>query len=117
MIKNAEDPNISIPVQTLPLKPDELKQILYNLLNNAIQHTENDGTICILTGEEESKTTITIQDNGQGILLKIYLISLKGSSEGTVPVPIPEGKVRAWVSPLSPNWFELGVGKLKSKVA
>ncbi|NLL51875.1 MAG: HAMP domain-containing histidine kinase [Peptococcaceae bacterium] len=67
VIKNAEDPNISIPVQTLPLKPDELKQILYNLLNNAIQHTENDGTICILTGEEESKTTITIQDNGQGI--------------------------------------------------
>jgi signal transduction histidine kinase len=37
------------------------------LLNNAIQHTEDDGVITILTEEETDHFIITIQDNGKGI--------------------------------------------------
>lgn len=53
--------------QVLPLKPDEFKQILYNLLNNAIQHTESGGIIEITTLIKKSKFSLTVGDNGKGI--------------------------------------------------
>lgn len=53
--------------QVLPLKPDEFKQILYNLLNNAIQHTESGGIIELTTFIEESKYNLAVKDNGKGI--------------------------------------------------
>lgn len=53
--------------QLLPLESDELKQILYNLLNNAIQHTEPGGIIEILTAIEQSRFNLSVKDNGRGI--------------------------------------------------
>ncbi|NLP43144.1 MAG: HAMP domain-containing histidine kinase [Peptococcaceae bacterium] len=53
--------------QALPLKADELKQILYNLINNAIQHTEKDGLIEIITSQDKANFSFTIKDNGKGI--------------------------------------------------
>ncbi len=53
--------------QIIPLRPDEFKQILYNLLNNAIQHTELDGMIEIIISNEKSKFSLAVKDNGQGI--------------------------------------------------
>jgi two-component system OmpR family sensor kinase len=53
--------------QVLPLKPDELKQILYNLVNNAIQHTPSGGTIDILAKAENSRFILSVKDNGEGI--------------------------------------------------
>ncbi|NLI92487.1 MAG: HAMP domain-containing histidine kinase [Peptococcaceae bacterium] len=65
------DGNLSIPLSlntpVFPFKPDELKQILYNLLNNAIQHTETEGVIEISTSEEDSRIILSVKDNGKGI--------------------------------------------------
>ncbi|UWG98142.1 HAMP domain-containing histidine kinase [Dehalobacter sp. DCM] len=54
--------------QLLPLKPDELKQILYNLINNAIQHTSAGGIISIDTGMDKGRLHLSIKDNGEGIV-------------------------------------------------
>lgn len=53
--------------QILPVKPDELKQILYNLINNAIQHTLAGGSIEIQTVLEKSRIILSVKDNGEGI--------------------------------------------------
>lgn len=52
---------------TLPLKSDELKQILYNLINNAIQHTGPTGVIEIIAEKTGNKNILSIKDNGKGI--------------------------------------------------
>lgn len=61
-----------IPIQpsdneVLPLKPDELKQILYNLLNNALQYTPPGGIIEIISEQRKTELSISVKDNGQGI--------------------------------------------------
>lgn len=53
--------------QAFPLKPDELKQILYNLINNAIQYTAYNGLIEILSSEDSNHLQLSVQDNGRGI--------------------------------------------------
>lgn len=53
--------------QILPLEPDEFKQILYNLINNAVQHTKSDGTIEISTYVEKDRYILSVRDNGKGI--------------------------------------------------
>lgn len=53
--------------QLVPLKADEFKQILYNLLNNAIQHTSSRGIIEITTSQEKSMFSLAVKDNGKGI--------------------------------------------------
>ncbi len=46
----------------------KLERVLSNLLDNAIRHTEKNGTIKLLVSEEESGfITISIEDNGIGI--------------------------------------------------
>ena len=50
-----------------PLKTDELKQILFNLINNSIQHTSIDGRIDIGLGQTNKTITLIVQDNGRGI--------------------------------------------------
>jgi len=57
--------SISHPV--FPFKADELKQILYNLLNNSIQHTSPKGIIEISAWEEDGKICLAVKDNGKGI--------------------------------------------------
>ncbi|HHV65357.1 MAG TPA: HAMP domain-containing histidine kinase [Peptococcaceae bacterium] len=50
-----------------PLKTDELKQILYNLLSNAFQHTKAGGIIELNTFANERSYSLMVKDNGQGI--------------------------------------------------
>lgn len=56
------------PVVTVVADPDMLKQILLNLINNAIQHSRKDSTItlgwCLIPGQVE----IWVADDGEGIL-------------------------------------------------
>ena len=47
---------------------DQIEQVLINLLSNAIKYTPAGGNICIDTLQKDRTTTITIRDNGQGIL-------------------------------------------------
>lgn len=54
----------------LPLKPDEFKQICYNLIHNAVQHTLNDGTIRISIAQDHDHISLSVTDNGEGIASK-----------------------------------------------
>lgn len=58
---------LSLAQISYPLKGDELKQILYNLISNAVQHTEKNGIIEISAGETDSGLTLAVKDNGKGI--------------------------------------------------
>ncbi|WP_108670283.1 sensor histidine kinase [Peribacillus acanthi] len=55
----------------IPLKiygdPERLKQILFNILDNAIRHTPENGAISILSKNVEHEIVISISDNGNGI--------------------------------------------------
>lgn len=58
---------LSLKEPIFPFRSDELKQILYNLLSNAIHYTSNDGTIEIITLVEDGHISLAVQDNGKGI--------------------------------------------------
>lgn len=49
------------------ISPDELKQVLLNLVQNAVHAVGNKGEIQITTSLEEGKIIIIIEDNGVGI--------------------------------------------------
>jgi two-component system OmpR family sensor kinase len=53
-----------------PLRRDEMKQVLYNLVNNAIQYTKIDGWIEVIATEEGGEIVFAVRDNGQGIAAK-----------------------------------------------
>ncbi len=55
------------PFVTLVVDPDMLKQILFNLLYNAIQHTDETGTITLGWKLTPNQVEIWIADNGEGI--------------------------------------------------
>jgi heavy metal sensor kinase len=44
-----------------------LRQLLLNLVENAIQHTAPDGTIRITTGLNQNRVCLTVRDDGSGI--------------------------------------------------
>ncbi len=72
-LKKEQDITITTDFEeNLPLavmSPDELKQIIINLVKNAIQAIEHKGTLVLATrGEREHKTIrILVEDNGPGI--------------------------------------------------
>ena len=47
--------------------PVRLEQVIWNLLNNAVKFTPNDGTIRVKLHHEPDEIVLTIEDNGQGI--------------------------------------------------
>ncbi|MDQ7096447.1 ATP-binding protein [Desulfosporosinus sp. PR] len=52
---------------SLPVEPGELKQIIYNLIHNAIQHTPVNGKITLKTETRDKAKYLYIADNGEGI--------------------------------------------------
>jgi two-component system sensor histidine kinase HydH len=69
----AKDQNIQIMMQLadpLPLVPfdvNQMKQVLINLLKNAMEAMENGGTIIVTTASDDSQVMVAVQDNGKGI--------------------------------------------------
>ena len=55
-----------------PFRGDEvlLRQMLLNLLDNAIRHTPSGGRVCVSLAQNDSHFEITVADNGAGIPLE-----------------------------------------------
>lgn len=49
------------------IDPDRIKQVLANLLANAVEHTPAGGTIVVEVAQGVSETTVSVVDNGSGI--------------------------------------------------
>jgi signal transduction histidine kinase len=47
--------------------PPELKQVMLNLVTNALDSVEHDGTVTVSVGTRGSEATIVVQDNGCGM--------------------------------------------------
>lgn len=54
-------------ISELPLTTEELKQILYNLVQNAVRHTAHSGHIQVVLDKDESGYLIKVADDGDGI--------------------------------------------------
>jgi signal transduction histidine kinase len=69
----AEDDAITLQAQlatTLPAVPVDavrLRQVLHNLLANALRHTPAGGTVTVASAATAAALTITIRDSGEGI--------------------------------------------------
>lgn len=55
-----------LPV-TVAGDPDRLRQLLQNLLQNAVQHTAPDGAIRVLLRVSDGRARLSVRDNGAGI--------------------------------------------------
>ncbi len=51
----------------ISVNPDMFKELLYNITDNAIQHTQTNGTISFDWQRENNRVQIHIGDNGEGI--------------------------------------------------
>jgi signal transduction histidine kinase/CheY-like chemotaxis protein len=70
---DADSKNISIeidaPVEAIFVQADpvRLEQIIWNLLNNAVKFTPDEGRIRVKLRAEPQEVILTVEDNGQGI--------------------------------------------------
>lgn len=55
------------PGYTLAADPDRLRQILTNLLSNAIDHNRRGGTVLIEVRRADDRVTVAVHDDGPGI--------------------------------------------------
>lgn len=93
--KTARDKNVAIVVQpagdvgTLWVDANQVRQVLINLLSNAIQATDSGGTVTIKVSPADRGVAIAVIDTGHGIpkenLEKIFepFFSTKAPGEGT----------------------------------
>jgi two-component system, OmpR family, sensor histidine kinase ResE len=51
----------------ITIDPDRIEQVLTNLIDNAIRHTDQNGTVKIIAERSEDGVTIHVQDSGSGI--------------------------------------------------
>ncbi|MGO9272022.1 MAG: ATP-binding protein [Terriglobia bacterium] len=63
VLKKDIQPGLSL----LECDPEQLKQVLLNLVMNAIQVTPQDGTVVLAVREDGNKVTIEVHDQGSGI--------------------------------------------------
>ncbi|MEM1201675.1 MAG: ATP-binding protein [Acidobacteriota bacterium] len=79
---------LSPEAQTARFDPEQLKSVLINLIDNAIEATESPGTVTLTSGRRGRRTLIHVADTGRGILgedkEKVFLpyFSTKGRGTG-----------------------------------
>jgi signal transduction histidine kinase len=63
--------NVDVPpdLPAVPADPDRIRQVLHNLLSNALRHTPDGGTISVIANkiEQTDQIKITVTDTGPGI--------------------------------------------------
>jgi signal transduction histidine kinase len=59
--------DISSELPELGIDSQRIKQVLYNLLDNAVAHTGRDGQIKVNGWREEDQVFVSVADNGEGI--------------------------------------------------
>ncbi|MBS4209716.1 ATP-binding protein [Bacillus sp. FJAT-50079] len=59
--------SIALKGQTWRMDPDRIEQVLTNLIDNAIRHTKDKGSITISQTEHAKGIAISVQDDGTGI--------------------------------------------------
>lgn len=52
---------------TWSFDPDRIEQVLTNLIDNAIRHTQNDGTVSVVQSMDNQQLRIDVKDTGTGI--------------------------------------------------
>ena len=62
-LENRLDPNLP-PVEA---DPNQLKQVLLNLVKNALEATEDQGTMLVSTGARDAQVWFSVQDTGKGM--------------------------------------------------
>lgn len=53
--------------------PERLRQIVYNLLSNAVRHTPRGGAVSVDVSQRDAHVEITVQDTGEGIAPELLL--------------------------------------------
>jgi heavy metal sensor kinase len=63
------DVQVDLPAEPLPMEGDasRLRQLLLNLVTNAIKYTPAEGTVTLAAAREKRQLTITVHDTGIGI--------------------------------------------------
>jgi two-component system, OmpR family, sensor histidine kinase ResE len=61
-VKHVNDTN-----KSFPLDPDRIEQVLTNLIDNAIRHTNENGIVTVIVEYAENGIKIDVQDSGAGI--------------------------------------------------
>ncbi|MDQ2751133.1 MAG: ATP-binding protein [Actinomycetota bacterium] len=61
---------VQAPQETITADPLRLRQALVNLLDNALRHTPNGGTINLTAAVADTTTRITVSDTGPGFSLE-----------------------------------------------
>jgi signal transduction histidine kinase len=61
-----------LPAEIPPVNidPHRIKQVLQNLLENAVTHTGQGGKISVIAGQRGNQVSISVADNGEGIPLE-----------------------------------------------
>jgi len=66
--------------------PEKLQRVLFNLIQNAIRHTPEDGTVTVFAETIDECVEIEVTDTGQGIQTadqaKVFQPFFKGGDEG-----------------------------------
>lgn len=76
------------PIPKISAKPEEMQQIFFNIIRNAVQAMSGKGILELTTSHEDHHVCIRIRDNGRGIeaehLNKIFdpFFTTKGPDEG-----------------------------------
>ncbi|MGV3466919.1 MAG: ATP-binding protein [Heyndrickxia sp.] len=52
---------------SIDLDPDRIEQVLTNLIDNAIRHTQQNGTVKVIVDSKNNGINVHVQDNGSGI--------------------------------------------------
>jgi signal transduction histidine kinase len=61
------DLDIAAPLSTLEVDPGRMTQVLTNILDNALRHTPENGTVTLSAKQISSKIEFAIQDSGPGL--------------------------------------------------